>query len=999
MRPAPLLSLALLAACRPAPEPAADDPYALVDVFIGTGGHGHTHPAATRPFGMIQAGPDTRLTGWDGCSGYHHDDDTIHGFSQTHLSGTGVSDYGDVLLMPFRWTDDADWTAAYPFAERFGHADERAAPGRYAVTLHGGIDVAIASGERVAAYRIAWPDGAPGLWIDLDHRDAVSDWALRTEGDTAVVGHRVSDAWAEDQRVHFRLETDRPFQSVRREGRRLALRFDDARGTDVVHLRLAISAVDDAGAAANLAAEPAVRDFDALAADAERAWREALGRVTVAGGTEAERRVFYTAAYHALLAPNRYVDADGRYRAMDGAVHRAEGFTPYTVFSLWDTYRAAHPFWALAFPERNADFLRSLLDDHDKGGYLPLWKLADHYTGCMIGYHAVPALADGLAKDLLPGEGPRALAAMVHAAERPVLGMPAYRRFGYIPADAEHESVSKTLEYAYDDACIAATARALAAAEPGGALPDGRSWEALADTFARRAGAWRHLYDPVSGFFRARRNGGFVEPFDPAEVNGHYTEANAWHYAFAPVHDVPGHARLAAGEPGAPGPRPSRLARQLDALFDADPRTTGRAQADITGTIGQYAHGNEPSHAIPWLYAHLGQPWKTQARVRQVAETQYTDRPDGLCGNEDCGQMSAWYLFAASGFYPVAPGSTAYTLAAPLFDTVTWRLPGGAVLRLIGEGEGPYVRAVTCRGEPWTRAWVDHAELLEGGDWVFTRSAEPVREWGVHDDPPPPLCPTDHVLPAPYADPAPRAFTGTLTVALRAADLRATIEYRRAAGEPWQVYTGPLPITGDAELRFRAVPIQPGVGLVPSPEQVARFRQRDERLRLRFVPPDAPADTTPAAGRTSGTPWAAQYAAGGNDALIDGLRGGDDWRTGDWQGYEGRDVAMVLDLGERRWVSEAVLGGLQDENAWIFFPTEVRVAHSPDGRRWTEAGTATPPVAWSAPGIRTHDFRVPVGAPARYLRVTVRALGTCPPGHKGAGAPCWVFADELRAEP
>ncbi len=995
------------------------DPYTLVDPFIGTGGHGHTHPAATLPFGMIQAGPDTRLEGWDGCSGYHYDDDTIYGFSQTHLSGTGVSDYGDILLMPFDAAADIPTTAAYPFRQGFAHADESAAPGHYAVRLANGMEVDIAAGLRSASYRIVFPAGVqPALWVDLAHRDKVVGYGLELHDDSVLSGFRISDAWAEGQHCHFWLQTDRSVQNVQEQGgsvkqpttatttfsgQRLGLRFArsaKAEQPDTLHFRIAISAVDGKGAQQNLQAE-ALGSHTAYRAAAEAEWREALEKVQVYGGTEAQRRAFYTAHYHALLAPNRFDDADGRYRGMDHGIYdarRADGpGEVYTVFSLWDTYRAAHPWYSLVHPKRNAAFVQSLLDDYKTGGVLPIWKLSDHYTGCMIGYHAVPVIVDAWAKGQLPSAEDQdlALEAMVHSAELPRLGLPAYMEHGYIPADQEAESVSKTLEYAYDDACIAYMAARLFMERQGAfdGLINGASMEVtdasmydLSRRFARRAGAYRHLYDPTSGFFRARRNGGFVEPFDPAEVNLHFTEANAWHYAFAAVQDLEGFAALSGGR--------EALLERLDACFSAASATSGREQADITGLIGQYAHGNEPSHHVAYLYALLGQPWKTQKRVRQICSDLYSDQPDGYCGNEDCGQMSAWYLFSAAGFYPVRPGMPTYTLGSPLFDSVHFHFGEGRTLAVVARGNAPdkpYIQSVQLHGQPMDQAVLHHADLTKGGRLVLQMGAKPKRAWAATPPAHVQLVNTEPVLPAPFASPAPRSFTEPYDVELHSAEAGGSIEWQALAkqdqpdAEAWKPYgSKPLRMEETQRIAFRAV--APAGETSPariSPVVYAHFKKRDETFQLDLASTFAP-----------------QYAAGGEAALIDGIPGGADWRTGDWQGYEGQHLTATLDLGQAWSLDSVGLDFLQDENAWIFYPESVAFEVSPEGENWTQLGMARAPVDWQAEGVRRHRFAAAevhdFAPPIRYIRISAQSLKQCPAGHKGAGNPCWIFADEVR---
>ncbi len=1020
-----------------------DEPINLVNLFLGTGGHGHTHPAAMLPFGMIQAGPDTRLSGWDGCSGYHYNDDTIYGFSQTHLSGTGVSDYGDVLLMPFSGPVRDSITELYPFAAPFSHEKEAARPGFYRVELENGIQVEICASARAALYRIIYPAGAaPKLWIDLDHRDEVSEASLIQTDVNAISGYRISNNWANEQYVYFHLIADHPVASLQRFGNRTAVMFGAFGDADVkwgakskgnkrqkpqkqqsvrtanssqdtLLLKIGISAVDEAGAHNNVESEIPDFNWNKLSEKTEANWREELSRITVAGGTKAQRATFFTAIYHALCAPNLYMDQDLRYRGMDHRIHIPVGFTPYTVFSLWDTYRAAHPLYTLAWPEKNQDFIRTMLDDFKKSGRLPVWKLADYETNCMIGYHSVPVIADAWSKGQRDFDAALAMQAMVASAERTARGLQAYRKFGFIPADTEAESVSQTLEYAYDDACIARMAADLARESEKGlraesALPDGRSYAALADTFARRAASWKHLFDPETGFFRARQNGGFISPFDPAEVNFHYTEANAWQYAFSAPQDLMGHAEMLAAATGQPAAFREALAEKLDGLFAALPVTTGREQVDISGLIGQYAHGNEPSHHIAYLYAHLGQPWKTQQRVRQILTELHSDRPDGLCGNEDCGQMSAWYVLSAAGFYPLAPGLPEYTLGSPLFDTVTFRLPDNKTFRLIARRNGPdrpYVSSAMLNGIPYDSVTLRHATVARGGTLVLTMSSDPFKEWGVSDALASDLTDGSSILAAPFAEPAPRTFTDSLKIVLRCADPlvlntaaqlanplqdvnpaeRFFIQWRFGGESGWREYTTPIAITGNASLEFRSAGVKKNaVGEMEklySPVQESRFTKSGGMGSLKL-----------------GTAYAPQYAAGGDQALIDGLRGPADFRTGFWQGYQGVDLEATLDLGQVREIKAVVAGFLQDENSWIFYPLRVELEISVDGQNWRTLAADHAPVPWHEPGVLRHDFRAGVSTPVRYIRLRGVNRGICPPEHKAAGHKSWIFSDEFFVE-
>lgn len=738
--------------------------YAAVDPFIGTGGEGHTYPGATVPFGMVQLSPDTQIKprkeayGW--AAGYRYDDQTIVGFSHTHFSGTGHSDLGDVLLMPI--TGDVKLErgdVAKPgsgYTSRFSHANEQAQPGYYAVTLDDyQVRAELTASARVGVHRYTFPAGKPAhVLIDLrtslyDYPGKVLWSRLRVHADGTVTGFRETRGWAPGRQLYFAIKFSRPLrgqqlhdteadviykgfpppgekdprQRAQIEGRQLVAAFDFDPGQPLL-VKVALSPVSEDNAIANLQAEVPGWDFDGVRAAARQQWMQALGAID-AGGTADEQKRFYTALYHTLLGPTLFMDHDGRYRGPDNAVHTAQGFTHYSTFSLWDTYRALHPLLTLVQPEqRNSDFVNSLLasQQHSPYGMLPVWAFHGQETWCMIGYHAVPVIADAYLKGIRGFDGNRALDAMVATANYgPYDGIAQYRELGYVPIDEEGEAASKTLEYAFDDWTIARMAQALGRKD-------------IAATFNKRAGNWQHAFDAKTGFMRARkRDGSFREPFD-ATVSGYgsdYTEGNAWQYSWYVPQDVAGLARAHGGE--------DALLARLDAVFDAkvDPKVFEHME-DITGLIGWYAHGNEPSHHVAYLYAYAGQPWRTQARLGHIMQTQYAARPDGLAGNDDLGQMSAWYVFTALGFYPVTPGSNQYIIGRPFLPRAQLNLPNGKQFTISAEGlddAHPYIGTATLNGKPLTRAYITHEEILAGGELKFTMRAEPNRDWGVGERP------------------------------------------------------------------------------------------------------------------------------------------------------------------------------------------------------------------------------------------------------------------------
>jgi predicted alpha-1,2-mannosidase len=949
-----------------------------VDPFIGTGGHGHTFPGPVVPFGMIQPGPDTRLTGWDGCSGYHDTDNTLFGFSHTHLSGTGVSDYGDVLLLPatgsVRLHSGYERPPGDGYGSRFRKETEHAEAGYYRVRLDDyGIDAELTTTTRTGWHRYTFPGSdSAHILVDLTHRDAVLESWVRVVDENTIEGMRRSQAWATDQPVYFVLRTSKPFtaslfaddrlQTERRVAGldvKAVLRFSTLPGEQVL-VKVALSAVDSDGARRNLDADPPGWDFDATRAAARAAWNEALSRLEVDGGTDAQRTVFYTALYHTLLQPYLFQDADGRYLGMDRQVHQAVGYTRYTVFSLWDTFRAAHPLYALIERARSADFVRTFLEMYRESGRLPVWELWGNETDCMIGYHAVPVIVDAWVKGIRAFDPDLALAAMKAAAEADRSGLAAYRKHGYIPADVEGESVSRTLEYGYDDFCIATFAGAL-------------GHEADRETYLRRSAAWRHLLGP-DGFLRPRANGRWVTPFDPYEVTFHFTEANAWQYRFFVPHDIAGLAERLGGH--------RAVEAALDALFAADSRTRGREQADITGLAGQYAHGNEPSHHMAYLYALAGAPHKTQAMVHHLVDTMYRAAPDGLAGNEDCGQMSAWLVWSALGLYPVTPGMPDYVLGTPLFERATVRLENGRTftIRTRRQTAGAfYVQGAALNGRPHLRATLTHDDLLAGGELVFDLGAEP-SPWGATTEPVRRIdSAVERIVPAPVAE-GPEVFVDIAEIRLLGADPADALFYTLDGTEPYERsdrYASPLRVATDGSVTFRA-----RRGTDWSPTVVASWRRIDPRLRL-----------------TLRTPIHPQYRAGGELALIDGLRGGDDFRLGTWQGYYGVDLDADLDLGESREVRRVAVGFLHDQNSWIFLPLELRVSLSDDGEHWSEAGTAVSDLDPRYPSAAVREFAVAIPPThARHVRIHAASPIVCPEWHKGAGNKAFLFADEILVE-
>jgi predicted alpha-1,2-mannosidase len=717
-----------------------------VDPFIGTGGHGHVYPGATVPWGMVQLSPDQGKGGWDWIAGYNWEDSLLVGFSHTHLSGTGIGDLLDLLVMPVKEYFPVNET----FEDRWGrsakssfsHEREKAEPGYYSVFLEDQeIQAELTATPRVGLHRYTFPDtDEPAVFVDLGYAinwDAPLETSIKVVSDTLLTGYRFSEGWARDQKLFFAMAFSRPIRSLAfadsttpldildgnqvSEGDtratsaalRALVAFDPMADEDELLLKVGLSYVDESGALENLAAEAPGWDFDAVRWNARRSWEGELGKIRVQGGTDAQLRTFYTSLYRTRLAPILFEDVDGRYRGADGEIHDSSGFRKHAIFSLWDTFRAAHPLFTLIDPDRVDDLINSMLSYHDQHGLLPVWSLVGNETNTMTGHHAVPVIADAYRKGFRGFDAEKALEAMVKSATRDHRGLEHYKAYGYIPTEMENESVTKTLEYAFDDWAIASMALDL-------------QEEDIYEHFIIRSSWWRNILDPETRFMRGKTaEGQWAEPFDPRRSDHRegtdYTEGNAWQHTWFVPHDVRGLMEGMGGE--------EAFLMKLDSLFEMDSEITGEnVSADISGLIGQYAHGNEPSHHIAYLYNYAGRPWKTADRVREILETQYDDTPFGLSGNEDCGQMTAWYVLSAMGIYPVNPADGNWVLGSPLFPETTIHVGGGKIftIRAPGvSGEKPYIQAARLNGAPLRRSYIKHDEIAGGGVLELEMGSEP----------------------------------------------------------------------------------------------------------------------------------------------------------------------------------------------------------------------------------------------------------------------------------
>jgi predicted alpha-1,2-mannosidase len=982
------------------------DPIDYVDPFIGTAGHGHTFPGATMPFGMVQLSPDTRLTGWDGCSGYHYSDEVIYGFSHTHLSGTGISDYGDILLMPtvggvYLTAKDGELTDK-GYASRFSHRNEIAEPGYYAVKLDDDKVLAeLTATKRVGVHRYNYPaTDEANIIIDLVHRDKVIDSELKVTGGRTISGWRRSEAWAKNQILYFAIEFSQPFTShgiavddqiipdlkeVRRPNVKAFFRFDVRDGKPVT-TKVALSAVSVTGAQGNLAAETRDWGFEKVRAAAADAWKRELNKIKVKGGSEAQLKNFYTALYHAMIAPNLFMDVDGKYLGRDFKIHNADGFDNYTVFSLWDTFRAAHPLYSIIDQKRTVDFIKTFLAQYDQGGRLPVWELAANETDTMIGYHAASVIADAAAKGINGFDHEHAFAAMKHSADLKHFGLDAYTDHGYIGMEEERESVSRTLEYAYDDWCIAEMARLL------GHPSD-------YNRYIARAQSYKNVFDPESGFMRPRANASWLTPFDPREVTFGFTEANSWQYTFFVPQDISGLIELMGGK--------QKFADKLDQLFAAESKTTGREQADITGLIGQYAHGNEPSHHMAYLYNYVNQPWKAQFRVRQIIDKFYKPEPDGLIGNEDCGQMSAWYVLSAAGFYPVTPGSTVYAIGSPIFPEVRFNLENGNafIITALGVSENNiYVQSARLNGKPYNKSYLTHKDLMAGGDLIFEMGAQPNQKWGAgENDVPVSQITGQQIVAVPVIKAEGKTFKDRLEISMQVIGRGRSPSDRGSSPTVQEGSSSRATRSGNLKVYYTTD------GSLPT-NRSRRFNKPffiDRSNTVKAIAVDGSGRSSlVATARFLKVPhnwtislkskYSSQYPAGGDLALIDGLRGTANWSGSAWQGYQGQDLVAVIDLGRTETISRVGAGFLQDIGSWIWMPRHVDFEVSVDGQHFAPVVTIPSDVPENNDGVVIKDFVKTIAAQkARYVRVRGSNYGKIPSWHAGAGGDAWIFVDEI----
>lgn len=917
---------------------SAQNLYKHVNPFIGTDGHGHTYPGATVPFGMVQLSPDTRIDGsWDGCSGYHYSDKTIYGFSHTHLNGTGCSDYGDIMLMPTMGEPSFDNKI---YSSTFSHQNEKASAGFYSVKLDKhNIDVRLTTSTHVGFHEYTFNKaGQANIIIDLNHRDKLLYGDIKIIDNKTIEILRRSEAWARDQYVYARIEFNVPLIISNARGKNkpkdlytgdeeLKISFSkQVKKGEKILVKVSLSPTSYEGAKLN-SSEIKHWDFEKVKQEAEQLWAAALSKIEITETNKDKLAIFYTALYHTMVQPNIAQDIDGKYRGRDNKIHVAEGFDYYSVFSLWDTFRAAHPLYTLIDKKRTADFINTFLKQYEQGGRLPVWELASNETDCMIGYHSVSVMADAMAKGITGFDYEKAFEAAKHSAMLDHLGLDAYKKQGFISMDDEHESVSKTLEYAYDDWCIAQMALLLNKKEDF-------------EYFMKRSQSWKNIFDWNTGFMRPKKNGGWDKPFDPREINNNFTEGNSWQYSFFVPQDIPGMIEAYGGN--------EKFEAKLDEMFNSESKTTGREQVDVTGLIGQYAHGNEPSHHMAYLYNYIGKPEKTTEKVHYILNNFYKNSPDGLIGNEDCGQMSAWYVLSAMGIYQVTPGNVFWDITEPYLKNV----------KVSVDGKKPeYINQPFEKTRILPQFSMDYQEKID----------------------------FPSIIPVPVIEAESKSFKDFLEIDIKHPNIGG-FWYRILTNSntdiPFKQYKGEKIVINESatiEARFEAFN---GKMLERSNVVSATFFKKPNNYTI-----DIKSKYNP------------QYHAGGNDGLLDGINGTTNWRKGDWQGYQSQDFEAVVDLQSEKKVSNFSSTFLQDQRSWILMPTKIEYYCSNDNVNFTLITSIANDVdpKQEENSIKNFNFTSSKPINARYIKVKAYNFGKLPEWHLGYpyNGDAFIFIDEI----
>lgn len=958
-----------------------------VNPFIGTGGTGHTFPGATTPFAMVQLSPDTRIDGsWEGCSGYHYSDSIIHGFSHTHLSGTGCSDYGDIAFMPwFSKKDEFEKLKTWDVHSKFSHKNEKASAGFYSVVLDDiPVKVELTATTRTGFQRYTFNDDGFGyIVLNLKHRDELLEGSIHEKANLTFSGIRRSKAWATNQELYYAVEMHSPLQAnmkgfynynyIVKEGTndtKLIIRFRTYKGLQVL-IKTGLSSCDEQGAFVNLNTENPTWEFEKIKQQAFNSWEKELTKIEVEDAKLPNKTkklkdnlsIFYTALYHCMIHPSIMNDVDGRYKGRNGKIHKAEGFNYYTVFSLWDTHRALHPLLNIIDKKRSHDFVITFLKQFEQSGRLPMWELWNNETDCMIGFHSVSVILDAYRKDVITKDELQQLWPAVKAeAMSNRFGLDKFREKGYLSIEDEHESVSKTLEYSYDMWCVSEIASSL-------------NLEKDSKYFNKFQNANIHLFNQENGFIQARKNGNWLQNFNPYEVNNNYTEANAWQYNFYVPHRYP--------------PNPNKLKD----LFKADNKTQGRTQADITGLIGQYAHGNEPSHS--YIYELVDDTDRIKY-LQHIYDNFYKNNPDGLIGNEDCGQMSAWYVMSALGFYQTCPGKFSYELGIPIFQkwkinlsktkTVSFKKAYTKI-----DYNSPF--CFSSKKGKRKEIIISHFyydELFSKGEKIFTNSkkfpliVDQYYEFYSHNGKPQKNCCSEcapiikSVQNRPFID-----STKIYIDYFIYENSPTSCDYNKYYSVNNQLpieYSSPFYITSNSTIKAFSVDTNYGRNDTSS-LSIAHFYKRPHNYSIQL-----------------NCTYNKQYTADGDDGIIDGLHGDKDWRKGGWQGYQSQDFEAIIDMKEIKSISEISANFLQDTRSWILFPTKVEFYTSTDNINFTLVETVTNTIPANDYSIQNSTFKIQHKKTAQFIKIKATNYGKLPNWHQGKGGDAFIFIDEIEVK-
>ncbi|MEP7195028.1 MAG: GH92 family glycosyl hydrolase [Saprospiraceae bacterium] len=931
----------------------------FVNPMIGTGGHGHTFPGPTLPFGMVQLSPDTRIEGWDACSGYHYSDSSILGFSHTHLSGTGIADYCDVLIMPGTQVISSQMDLEkITTASRFNKSSENAKAGYYEVYLQDPrIKVRLTTSLRTGIHEYTF-ESKNNNWvmIDLAHRDKIIHAQFSETKKIQITGQRLSSSWAREQHIYFSIlfseEIKEFFYS--KDSLKLFCMFDKIKENKLL-VQCSISSVDELGAKNNLQKEY-VNNFNKAVKSSDIQWNKMLSRIEVKDNKVSnpnQKIIFYTALYHALIHPSLFQDVDGRYRGMDHIIHMGDVLHPrYTVFSLWDTYRAAHPLYQLVYPEYNLDFARTFMGQYRECGRLAVWELSGNETYCMIGNHSIPVLVNAF---LNQGNN-NALdkTEVIHAIESTFKkGYPNIQDFtnGFISMEDGAESVSKTLENSLDYG----------------------AYRMLKESNQKEEKFYQNLYNPTTGFFQAKQNQRFSKDFDPTEVNFNYTEANAWQYLFGAHHDIEGIIECFNRSAGIQksGVRRNKifnvkiLEEKLDSLFGTSSNMSGRVQSDITGLIGQYAHGNEPSHHVSYLYNYCNRNDKTQNRVKEIIEKFYTNKPNGLCGNEDCGQMSAWYVFSCLGFYPVNPISSYYQPGLPQFESIEIKIPEKKKIEINASNPGhkKWVSQLLINGIDQHNEF----KISAGDKLTFNYDSKDYLQIEKIVGKP------NTFSPLPYINSGQQVFEDSTLVSFMNFS-KSELEYSTDSSQRKILnYASPICIKEAGPLWFRNKSIPEG-----------------KWLKSEFVKkPNGYAISV-------NQKYDKQYSGGSDNALCDGIEGSLDFRDGKWQGYWGRDLEIYIKIVEPAKANLLSIRFLQDQGSWILLPSEISVYGSEDEINYNKIDLLVNDISQNTNSAIDHIFNFSKINGFKFIMLKVKNGGKLPPWHLAAGEDSWIFMDELK---